>query len=107
MKTLWVYFHEDLLPITSTQHLRHFLRAVGEEDVAADSALGAVQLNRSLLNAVRESPDLKDLTTKAIERFLDLRFSPFDGQLTKIAPGRDGQFWYERLRGLLHLRWLG
>ena len=56
LKTLWTYFPEDLLPITSTHHLRHFLRIVGDDPVADDDALGAVQLNRNLLTAIRETP---------------------------------------------------
>ena len=44
-KTLSVYFPEDLLPINSETHLRHFLRELGEPR-ADDSALRAV-LGRS------------------------------------------------------------
>jgi 5-methylcytosine-specific restriction enzyme B len=93
-KVLWVYFPNDLLPITSSD-LRHFLRVVGREDVAADQSIYTVQLNRALLAALRSHPELADASTKDLERLLYMRFSPFEGRLVKSAPGPDARFWPE------------
>ena len=90
-KTLWVYFPNELLPITSSDNLRHFLRVAGRDDVAADQSIRTVQLNRALLAELRSHPELADASTKALERLLYMRFSPFEGRLVKIAPGRDAQ----------------
>jgi 5-methylcytosine-specific restriction protein B len=99
LKTLWAYFPDRLLPITSTQHLRHFLSVAGEDGIASDSALGAIQLNRALFAALRQHSELEELSTKALERFLYLRFNPLAGQLIKIAPGHQARFWDECLAG--------
>ncbi len=98
-KMLWAYFPEQLLPVTSRDNLRHFLRVAGEETIAADSGLGTLQLNRALLDKLRAMPELEGLSTKALERFLYARFSPLGGRLIKIAPGPDARFWDECLAG--------
>ncbi len=106
-KTLWVYFPNDLLPINSSDNLRHFLRVAGRDDVAADQSLRTIQLNRALLAELRSHPELAEAPTKALERLLYMRFSPFEGRLVKIAPGRDAQL-LARVQGWqLHLRRLG
>ncbi len=94
-KVLWVYFRNDLLPITSSENLRHFLRVAGRGDVAADQSIRTIRLNRELLAALRNHPKLAEASTKALERMLYMRFSPFEGRLVKIAPGRDARFWPE------------
>jgi 5-methylcytosine-specific restriction protein B len=94
-KVLWVYFPNDLLPITSSDNLRHFLRVAGRDDVAADQSIRTVQLNRTLLAALRSHPELVHASTKSLERLLYMRFSPFEGRLVKIAPGSDARFWPE------------
>ena len=94
-KTLWVYFPTDLLPITSSDNLRHFLRVAGRADVAADQSIRTVQLNRTLLAALRSREELADASTKSLERLLYMRFSPFEGRVVKIAPGRDARYWPE------------
>jgi 5-methylcytosine-specific restriction protein B len=94
-KVLWVYFPNDLLPITSSSNLRHFLRVAGVKDVAADQSIRTVQLNRTLLAALRGYSGLADASTKAFERLLYMRFSPFEGRLVKIAPGADAHLWPE------------
>ena len=92
-KVLWVYFPNDLLPITSSENLRHFLRVAGGDDVAADQSVRTIRLNRALLAALRSQPKLADASTKALERLLYMRFSPFEGRLVKIAPGEDARYW--------------
>lgn len=92
-KVLWAYFPDELLPITSSENLRHFLRVVGRDDISGDQSIRTVQLNRTLLTTVRSHPDLADVSTKALERLLYMRFTPFEGQVVKIAPGHDARFW--------------
>jgi 5-methylcytosine-specific restriction protein B len=94
-KVLWMYFPNELLPITSSDHLRGFLRVVGRDDIAQDQSIRTVQLNRSLLSALRSEPKLADVPTKALERLLYMRFSPFEGRLVKIEPGDDARLWRE------------
>lgn len=96
-KLLWVYFPNELLPITSSENLRHFLRVAGRDDVAADQSVRTVRLNRALLAELRTHPQLAQCSTKALERLLYMRFSPFEGRLVKISPGRDAKFWTECL----------
>ncbi len=68
-KTLSIYFPDALLPINSQNHLRHFLRELG--DVRADDgSLGTTALNRLLLDDLRSCSAADGWTTKAIERLL-------------------------------------
>jgi 5-methylcytosine-specific restriction protein B len=92
-KVLWVYFPDELLPITSSENLRHFLRIAGRGDIASDQSIRTVRLNRALLSALRQDPRLADVSTKALERLLYTRFSPLEGRLVKIAPGEDASLW--------------
>ena len=99
LKLLYTYFPNEILPICSRDHLRRFLRIAGNQTVADDQTLGPAQLNRALLEALRETPPLADLPTKALERFLYRRFSPFQPELYKIAPGHNAEYWDECLAG--------
>jgi 5-methylcytosine-specific restriction protein B len=94
-KTLWLYFPDDLLPINSSDNLRHFLRVVGRDDLASDQGLRTVRLNRALLAELRNRSQLADAPTKVLERLLYTQFSPFEGRVVKIAPGRDAHLWPE------------
>lgn len=99
LKLLHTYFPNEILPICSRDHLRRFLRIVGDQAAADDQTLGPVQLNRALLEALRETPPLADVSTKALERFMYRRFSPFQPELYKIAPGHNAEYWGECLAG--------
>jgi 5-methylcytosine-specific restriction protein B len=94
-KALWVYFPDDLLPITSSGNLRHFLRVAGRDDAAEDQSIRTVELNRALLATLRSHAELAHASTKALERLLYTRFNPFEGRLVKIAPGGDARLWPE------------
>ena len=94
-KVLWAYFPNELLPITSSENLRHFLRLADRSDVATDQSIHTVQLNRTLLSVLRGYPRLSDASPKTLERLLYTRLSPFEGRVVKIAPGRDAKFWQE------------
>lgn len=60
-----------------------------------------VQLNRTLLAALREKPELKDWHTVEMMRFLYQWADPREArrQVIKIAPGENAQFWDECLKG--------
>jgi hypothetical protein len=75
-KTLSVYFPDDLLPINSQNHLRHFLRELGEPK-ADDQSLGTTSLNRFLLEGLRGCRELDGWSTKALERLLYTELDPF------------------------------
>ncbi len=68
-KTLASYFPDQLLPINSETHLRHFLQALGEPR-AGDQALATTTLNRLLLEGLRQCGELAGWSTKAMERLL-------------------------------------
>lgn len=80
-KTLSVYFPEELLPVNSQAHLRHFLRELGEPK-ADDQTLGTTGLNRLLLEGLRSCAELQGWTTKQMERLLySSELDPFTAQL--------------------------
>lgn len=80
-KTLSLYFPDELLPINSQSHLRHFLRELGEPK-ADDQTLGTTRLNRLLLDGLRSCAELDGWTTKQIERLLySSDIDPFTAQL--------------------------
>ena len=68
-KTLATYFPDQLLPISSETHLRHFLKALGEPR-AGDPTLATTTLNRLLLEDLRAVPELDGWSTKQLERLL-------------------------------------
>ena len=86
-KTLSVYFPEEVLPINSETHLRHFLREL-REPKADDASLRTTTLNRLLLEGLRACHELDGWTTKQLERLLYSTYlSPFEG--TKGGPIED------------------
>jgi AAA domain (dynein-related subfamily)/EVE domain len=81
-KMLSLYFPSDLLPINAQEHLRHFLRHLGDSR-ADDKSLGTTRLNRVLLEGLRTCKDLVGWTTKQMERLLySSEISPFEAGQT-------------------------
>jgi hypothetical protein len=77
-KTLSVYYPENVLPINSETHLRHFLRALAEPQ-ADDQTLRTTSLNRLLLEDLRGCSELDGWTTKEMERLLySTHLNPFE-----------------------------
>ncbi len=98
-KALYMYFPEDVLPITSRDHIRHFLGLLGRAE-ARNRKLGVVRLNRALLSALRETPRLKDWETKEFEMLLYGGVGgPHPPRVVKIAPGEEARFWDDCLAG--------
>ena len=98
-KALHCYFPTEVLPITSSANLRHFLTLLGSEK--ADLAgVEVVQLNRMLLDKMQHTPGFEGWKTKEIEGFLYRWANPNDQpRIVKIAPGEDAKFWEQCLSG--------
>jgi 5-methylcytosine-specific restriction enzyme B len=95
-KLLYMYFPDELVPVTSKVHVDHFLQAL---EVAAPN-WSAVRANRQLLVLLRSQPELADLSTQELGYFLyhwaDPRASV---RVVKIAPGEQARYWSECLAG--------
>ncbi|MDD2239573.1 MAG: AAA family ATPase [Kiritimatiellae bacterium] len=74
-KVMQMYYPEEILPIYSINHIRHFLRLLGHES-AEDKSYDVIRLNRVLLKALRDLPETKDLSNLEIMRALYNKISP-------------------------------
>jgi len=105
-KALHCYFPTDLLPITSSSNMRHFLKLLGSEkaDLAGDEV---VQLNRALLDKMQHTAGFEDWQTKEIERFLYWWANPNEQpRIVKIAPGENAKYWEQcRNGGFICVGW--
>lgn len=106
VKTLCAYFPQGLLPVCSMAHVRHFLELLGDP-AAKESGYEVVRLNRVLLTRLRQIHELRDWSTKELERFLYFWSSPVeDRRIVKIAPGRNAVYWDDCLRnGFICVGW--
>ena len=106
LKSLHVYFPDEVMPVYSTAHLRHYLRSLGRplEEVNASSV---VALNRFLLAALRREPTVEGWNTEELQRLLyDWRDPRETRQVLKIAPGENARFWDDCLReGYICVGW--
>ena len=106
LKALHLYFPNEILPVYSQQHIRHFLRLL-EAPETGDRTLGAVRLNRALLaNAIRR-PEFKSWSTQEVMRFLYRWADPREERrVIKIAPGVGATYWDDCLRdGYICVGW--
>lgn len=106
LKSLHIYFPESILPISSTDHIRHFLARLGvfaEEMQHWD----AVRLNRGLLTALQQIPDLKDWKTGQLGRLIYAWEDPRQSRrIFKIAPGENAKYWDDCLaNGYICVGW--
>ncbi len=100
IKVLYVNFPEQFLPIYSAAHAVHFLQVLKHPLIGKSSEWRGVKLNRALLEAVHEQPELKDLSHQEAMRFLYQFYDPRTAKrIVKIAPGRDAEYWDECLAG--------
>ena len=92
-KTMHLYFKNEVLPVYSRQHLRHFLRAL-ERPEADDKTYDVIRLNRALLEELRKHSELHDWEPVEFYQLLYQWSDPREtNQIVKIAPGRDGELW--------------
>ncbi len=71
LKALSLYFPERLLPIFNPEHLKHFLRMLGQEPTGDQAAL-----NIHLLETLRALPESGSYDTQGLMRFLYSEFPP-------------------------------
>ena len=89
LKSLHVYFPDEVLPVCSTAHLRHFLRSLDPPSEAVDTS-SVVALNRFLLAALRRNPALEGWNTEELQRLLyNWRDPRGTKRVLKIAPGEN------------------
>lgn len=88
-KLLYLYFPNDLIPVTSIAAINHFLQLLGEAPLPS-----VVRANRQLLSVLRSVPELAGLSTQELGYFLfhwnDPRTSM---KVVKIAPGELARYW--------------
>ncbi len=95
-KTLYVYFPDHVLPICSHTHLTHYLRALGRK--GRFEAMGAVELNRMLLEDLRACDELDGWSTKQMERLLyGSELSPFEKDAEAESVGEVATFIAEAI----------
>lgn len=93
LKALHLYFPNEVLPIYSRDHLRHFLRVVDPRE-GQPRETRAVHANRRLLAALREFTELNGLGTEELAHFLYGWIDPKDThRVVKIAPGEQARYW--------------
>ena len=106
LKSLHVYLPDEVLPVYSTAHLRHYLRSLGRpsEEVNASSV---VALNRFLLTALRRESAVEGWNTEELQRLLYNWRDPRETRrVLKIAPGEGARFWDDCLReGYICVGW--
>jgi 5-methylcytosine-specific restriction protein B len=95
-KLLFVYFPDELLPVTSKAHIDHFLDRLGQPA----TNWSAIRSNRQLLAALRSVPELQQLSTLQLGFFLYHWADPRTSvRVVKIAPGELGAKWQDCLDG--------
>ena len=106
LKSLHVYFPDEMLPVCSTAHLRHFLRSLDRPTEEVDAS-SVVALNRFLLAALRGNPALEGWNTEELQRLLyNWRDPRGTKRVLKIAPGENAKFWDDCLRvGYICVAW--
>lgn len=94
-KLLFVYFPDELLPVTSKAHVDHFLERLGQP-----TTWSVVRANRQLLAALRSVPALSQLSTLQLGFFLYHWADPRTSvRVVKIAPGELAAKWQDCLEG--------
>ncbi|MGI8659557.1 MAG: McrB family protein [Thermoleophilaceae bacterium] len=94
-KTLHVYFQDEILPIYSRAHLRHYL-GVLERPEANEQSLDAIRLNRALRDALHALPGGAAITTAQYQRLLYRHVPPPSAsKMWKVSPGPKASQWDE------------
>ena len=94
-KLLYLYFPDDLIPVTSKEAIDHFLQALGETPLPS-----VIRANRQLLGALRAVPELAEWSTQELGYFLYCWNDPRTSmRVVKIAPGELAKYWDDCLDG--------
>jgi 5-methylcytosine-specific restriction protein B len=100
LKTLHLYFPDDVLAVYSTDHLAHFWYQLTGESSKASKKQPAILLNRNVLSRLREEPGLAGLSPLELSYFLYEWNDPREARAVyKIAPGEGAKYWDECLAG--------
>ncbi len=100
LKTLHLYFPDNILAVYSPAHLAHFWFRLTGEAMKAAKQVPAVTLNRKLLQRLREEPGLIGLSPLELSYFLYEWEDPKSVRgIYKIAPGENAKLWNECLEG--------
>jgi 5-methylcytosine-specific restriction protein B len=95
-KTLYMYFPDQLLPVSSKAHLDHFLRSLGDPAESWSSAAA----NRRLMELLRTHPSLREMSNQELGYFLYHWADPRTTvKVSKIAPGHQADHWEECIEG--------
>ncbi len=95
-KLIYVYFPDELLPVTSKAHIDHFLERLGQ----ASTNWSVIRANRQLLAVLRSIPALEGLSTLQLGFLLYHWADPRTSvRVVKIAPGHLAAKWPDCLEG--------
>lgn len=98
IKTLNIYFQDDIIGISSTGHIRHYLERLGAWKAEMEH-WEVVKLNRQLLLTLRAFTELKDWSTLELEHLLYFWADPrASRRIVKIAPGENAKYWDDCLK---------
>ena len=93
LKSLYLYFPDEVVPIYSNGHLTHFA-----EQLQLDTSGDAIDINRRILHHLRTHPELRELDTLGLSWVLYLWSRPPGSRSPKywkVAPGAQGYLWDE------------
>lgn len=95
-KLVYVYFPDELLPVTSKAHIDHFLERLDQPT----TNWSVIRANRRLLAALRSIPALEQLSTLQLGYFVYHWADPRTSvRVVKIAPGELAAKWLDCLDG--------
>jgi len=99
LKTLFLYFPDEVLPVYSSDHLRHFLYLFGIPE-GKGNLYQVMKLNRELLDTLQNINELKNFSTLQLSRLLYYWSDPRESRkIIKVAPGEDARMWEDCLNG--------
>lgn len=103
-KTLHIYFPQEVLPVYSLSHIKHFL---GKLSVPIEKGYSTVRHNRKLLDKLKDDDRFSDWSTTEIASFLYHWSHPQKApKIRKIAPGEGARFWDDCLKdGFICVGW--
>lgn len=106
LKSLHLYFPDEVLPVYSQRHLPHYLSLV-KPDAPELAGGDALLTNRALYRALRGHPDLADFSPYELGRLLYKWADPRQQRrVVKVAPGEGAEDWDACLReGMICLGW--
>jgi 5-methylcytosine-specific restriction protein B len=97
LKSLYLYFPNDVLPVYSHSHLTSFASLFG-----VDTSGDAIDVNRRLLHHLGALPELRGQDSLTMARVLYAWSPPRGAHVTKywkVAPGERGRLWDDCRKG--------